>query len=239
MTRFHLHPVRSALPRRSLLLAAGLLVPWILSADDVHLSDGRVIQGTIRAIDAGTVTLDKTRFPLEQVKRLIWSAPPLPQSEGGLVLADGTVLHGVLHRVTRDRITFRSASAGMLDLPLEAVGGLFFDGSRDLPAGQGPKQDQVRLTLRNGVAVQGTLFAVTPTRVVIRSGEGLQQIDLAVVRYLAFRSAVGTPPAQLRNGDRLWMNDSWQGGTYPLKIDDTAAADLPLAAFQHWNLTSK
>lgn len=173
--------------RSALLLA--LLLPAV--ADEVTLTDGSRLSGTVTALDdTGQILLDSGlafepfRLRAETLKRVDFAAsgPASDPHDALVTLLDGDSLPGELVGIDADHLTLATPSAGELRIPRKAVGTVQLGVRPRKVLYRGPS-DESGWTIRNGWRFESRRF--------VSDGGGTlsREFDLPVSFALRFRVA--------------------------------------------------
>jgi hypothetical protein len=218
----------------SRLGAAAIVFATVLCrapADRLHLKDKRTARGRIREVhNDRLVTAKGNAVPLKLLARLDFDAEPVVAKPDGLVLTDGSVLSGTVHRLDKTTVRFRSTALGPLALPLPQVSALYFGGAPDKQSFKAPPKGQVRVTLRTGAQRTGAFFTASRQSMLIRTSDGMEKIDFQKARYVVFAPCRRSAPLTLRNGDRIGRPLDWKGRRVVVQVDDKTKVTLKLEA---------
>ncbi len=189
------------------------------AADEVVTAKGTKT-GDIEAIRASGVKLSGApAVPLAKIKTVRLAAPPVVAKDSGIVLRNGTRFAGVLRRFDDKQIVFRTTTLGLLTLPLKQVAYVYYD-NRSAPTTSKSKGFTVRL--KNRKLVTGTIFARSPTRLVLKTDDGLEKIVTTDIAQIIFGRAATDAAITLRNGDVINETVKWHGDNFTFKLAGTS-----------------
>ena len=213
----HGHGGRNAV-RIAPLLAA--VLAGHACADIVTLADKQRIEGTVKEITADHVGLGTDSvYPLPGVLNIRFSRAPVVAQPSGVVLTDGSRFCGRVREIGPGQIVFRGVSLGEVRIPLKDVAYLYLGAAPDAPPPP-PPAGTVRLRLKTGVVRDGTMFGVSPNRILLRTAESLEKFDLGDVFYVVFAAPKAGAGIVLRNGDRIHQAVTWVPGGFNVAIGD-------------------
>jgi len=193
-------------------LAALLLAALPVCADLVETADRKTVEGRIVAVAGdGVRTASGALVAWPDVRRVVFDRPSVHAAETRLLLRDGSIVCGVVRRLTPERIGFRSVSAGELDVGLDQVAALQFAEGAALATVRNASATNVIAVLRSGLVRSGTLAFASANNVLLKTPDGLEKMALDNLSGLAFDRAPlpGGPGVVLRNGDVLCAPPQW------------------------------
>jgi hypothetical protein len=217
----------------ALLALLALLPPRPAAADTLRLADAAPLANvTVRAITATAVRYDApgapgTERPLAQVKSIQFSQPPVVAKPGGLILADGSRLSGVLAAWLPELIFRSSLAGGRLDLPREEVAAIYYSLPQLQRSPTKPAAFPTALDLYGG-GVTGRLLWADAESAGIRGADGLKRFAAPALAAILF-APLPTAALRLRNGDVLNATPTCLGDSLKVKVGRTMVT-VPLAA---------
>lgn len=208
--------------RRGAVAAAVMAAAGVVRADGIWLATGSSMGNvTVREIQAAEVVYDAgketgRRLPLDQVKKIQFSAFPVVAKPGGVILVNGTRLNGVLYGI-QPKCRFRSTSLGPLELPLTDVAAITY------APGQPKKAPAAGTALPVAVdsfgnQVSGRLLWADANSAGIRSEDGLKKMAAVSLAYVQLAAWGPAQTLVLRNGDVLNGPRRYNGTTVTVDL---------------------
>lgn len=214
------------------ILAWMFLLGTVL-ADTVIQQSGKT-EAEVKAITTESIKLaDNSAIPSAGISSIIFSRGSVVAQPQMLLFTDGSVLSGTLHDIKTAEVQFRSTSLGPVVMPLSTVAAVCF--SRDVVMEEiktAQSSEKTLVMLKNGQSKEGVIFAVSESRLAMRTERGLEQMAKTDLLYISFRKAASVNRIQLRNGDRLNMPVEWKGSKFVIKIGDSKTAVLPIESLK-------
>ena len=208
--------VARARPEPSAVIWTGLcflLTAHLALADYVETTDRKIIDGRIATVADDGIRNAATGAHLAwaDVRRVVFSRPAVHAAETRLLLRDGSALCGVIRRLTKDRIVFRSVSVGELDLGMDQVAALEFADGAALAAVRNASATNVVALLRSGLVHSGTLVFASANNLLLKTTDGMEKLALENLSGLVVAAipASGGPGVVLRNGDVFCASPQW------------------------------
>lgn len=210
-------------------IAAAALFASACCGDTVFLKDGKV-DGQVEGIADGKITLtNRQSFAIGEVVSLAFSRPPVVAQTRGIILCDGSVLNGTLHELSTNAVVFRSTSLGRLTLSYQTVSAVYFNPGVSPADIKLPAPGKILAVQKAGLAREGELLAISPSRLVLRTDKGLEQMASADLLYLSMNAVKNTPAKIiLRNGDRLNMPVVWKNFNYEVNVGTAGLISLTM-----------
>ena len=223
-----------------LLAAAGLLALPRLAADTVWLRSG----STLANVTVKSLAADGVRFtavpentpeplPLDKVMKIQFAAFPVVAKPGGIVLANGSRLSGVLRGMT-PQCQFRSGALGPLELPARDVAAVYYSAVQWRKAQAKPAGPLPLATDTMGNTFTGKVLWADSTSVGIRADDRLKQLGAANLGYVQFAAFATVQQMLLRNGDVLNGPRTFEGDKVTVDLGP-ARGTVPLAAVAEIN----
>jgi len=210
LLRFNMRP--AALPRFSGVLAV-LAAASFAHADWIETPDRKQLEGRILAVAADGVRLATADacVPWSEVRRVVFCRPSVHAAESRLLLRDGSCVCGVARHLTKQRIVFRSVSAGELDLAMDQVAALQFVDGPAIAAVRNASVTNVVALLRSGLARAGTLVFASAHNILLKTPDDMEKIAIENLSGLVFNPLplAGAAGIALRNGDLFCAPPQW------------------------------
>jgi hypothetical protein len=194
-------------------------------ADQIETADRKTVEGRIAAVAGdGVRTAAGAVVAWPDVRRVVFDRPSVHAAEARLLLRDGSVICGVVRRLSQERIGFRAVSAGELDLGLDQVAALQFAEGAALATVRNASATNVVAVLRSGLVRSGTLAFASANNVLLKTPDGLEKMALDNLAGLVFDRVPppGGPGVVLRNGDVLCAPPQWSDGGMKTSVGGVA-----------------
>ena len=192
-----------------------LLAAWQpVLADLIETVDRRMLDGSIATVsDDGVRTVAGALVPWANVRRVLFDRTAVPASETRLLLRDGSIVSGVVRRLTQARITFRSVALGEMDLGVDQIAAVQLAAKSTIRAVRDASATNVVAILRSGPTRSGSLVFASASNVLIKTPDGLEKLAFENLSGLVFDRIPppGGPGVVLRNGDVLCGVPQWSG----------------------------
>lgn len=176
-----------------------------------------------------TVVAGGKSIPLGNVKEIIFGASELPAKKSGVMLKNGTLLSGVIRKLDKKEISFRSTSFGLIKIPLDQVSALFYVDIDSAIKNLNKMQKFPAIMQSTGTQLTGKILWCDMKSAGILSTSGLKKIPsdkLGLVCYAKFNDQA---PVILRNGDKLPLPQKINGNSLTYSF-----GKVPLTAIKYF-----
>ena len=168
----------------------------------VILKDGKTLTDvTLEGITTDMIKVSGKEIPRDTVKKLETRKFDVPAKPMWIVLADGTVLNGLLGKFSPEKVTFYSVICGALEIPVEKVAVLITAGTMPTVLPKGIESPTV--LQQAGGKVSGKVMWADSKSIGLMTNDGLKKLERQQLGPLVFKSVSLAENVTLRNGDRL------------------------------------
>jgi hypothetical protein len=205
---------------------AAMLLAAAARADLVETADRRSTEGRVASVaDDGVHLSAGAVVAWSDVRRVVFDRPAVRAADTRLLLRDGSSLCGVVRRLTRERLVFRSVAVGELDLALDQVAAVQFAPGAALESVRNASATNVVALLRSGLVRSGTVLFASANNVLLKTADGPEKLALENLAGMVFDRVPppGGAGVVLRNGDVLCGAPQWSAGGVQTTVGGVAA----------------
>jgi len=180
-------------------------------ADQLTTTDRKTVDVSVSALaEDGVHVAGGSTVGWSDVKHLVFNRPATHASDMRLIFRDGTMVCGVMLRMTREQIDFRTVVAGAVNLPLNQAAAIQLTDKVPLESVH-PSPSGIVVVLKSGREVSGSLVAASSGGILIKTSDGLEKSTFDNVACIVFAPmpSVSGPATVLRNGDCLCGAIQW------------------------------
>jgi hypothetical protein len=195
----------------NLFIIAIFMVAGILNADIILLNNGKKTSISISRITATEVLGNGKKIKLSDVKEILFAATELPAKNSGVILKNGSLLTGIIRKLDKNELSFRSTAFGLLKLPVGDIAALFFVGTETVLKNLKKVKAYPSIVETGGTEMTGKILWCDLKSAGILTTSGLKKVPAENLALLCYSKFNDKTKVILRNGDKLPEPQSLNG----------------------------
>lgn len=174
----------------------------ISATDKIVLKNG-VKTASITKLTKSAVMADGKSIPFNNIKEIIFSASELPAKNSGIILKNGTLISGVIRKLDKKEVSFRSTTFGLIQIPFNQVAAIFYVDTDSAINYLNKMKEFPAIMQSTGTQLTGKIMWCDMKSAGILTKSGLKKIPADKLGLVCYSKFNDKSQVVLRNGDKL------------------------------------